>query len=305
MKTLTAFLAALFFTLAVSGQAVQPAAPLGGPAAPGASEAITLDLRRPWIRGDSYSLTLDQATHAEGGSGKDVEFWSPQSQDEQITFSGRVRVIDVNAAGEGTVLLVHVERVSVEGKGAGEALKIEGADLGVAFPQGKPQFMRKDGQPIPPDEVAVLRQIFRPPTGVNQAEYWSPDRPVKPGDSWPVKREALAKALLSQGTGGAAAPEITEGTVTFAGFETYEGLACAHLTVRWAFKTGDRDRFIGTTVTELKEDWLVPRDAASKASRTMTEVNGRVNGRVRNEENQLLEVKGLTKTTRKVDIKPN
>ena len=303
MKTLTAFLAALLLTLASSGQTVQPTAPPEGQAAPSASEAITLDLRRPWVRGDSYSLTLDQATHAEGGSGQDVQFWSPQSHDEQITFSGKVRVIDVNAAGEGTALLVHLEKVSVKGKGTSEVMKIEGADLGVSFPLGKSQFVRKDGQAIPPDEVAILKQIFRPPTGVNQAEYVSPDRPVKPGDSWPVKRETLAKALLGQGTAGTAAPEITDGTVTFAGFEPLDGIACVHLTVRWAFKTGDKDRFIGTTVTEFREDLLVPRDPASKASRTVTELTGRVNGRVRNAENQLLEVKSLTRTTRKVEIK--
>ena len=48
---------------------------------------------------------------------------------------------------------------------------------------------------------------------------------------------------------------------------------------RWSFKTGDSDRFIGTKATQMREDLYIPRDPASKAMRSITEINGRVNGK--------------------------
>ena len=82
-----------------------------------------------------------------------------------------------------------------------------------------------------------------------------------------------------------------------------EDVEFLHLVARWSFKTGDNDRFTGTNITQVREDLFIPRDPASRATRRTTELTGRVNGRVRNTENQLLEVRGLTKMTRKVEIK--
>jgi hypothetical protein len=304
MKILAVLSLSFVFAVTSPAQTGQPTTLHQGQTAAAAAEAVTLNLRRPWARGDSYTLSLEQILHSEGGSGQGVEFWAPQTQDQQITFSAKVRVVDVNAAGEGTVLMVRAEKAVLKERGTPKALGLEGAELGVSFAQGRAQFVRRDSKPLTADEVHVLRQVFRPVSGVSEADYLSPPGPVKPGDSWPIQQEGLAKALQSQNPGGSQpAPEISEATVTFVGLESWNGLPCARLTVRWTSKSGDRDRFVGTTVGQTRDEILLPLAESSKASRRTLDFNGRVNGRVRNDENQLLEVKSLTTLSRSLEIK--
>lgn len=304
MKILPVFSLGLLLAVSAAGQAEPTVAVQAGQAAGTAAEAVTLDLKRPWARGDAYSLSLEQTLHSEGGAGQGVEFWAPQTQDQQIAFNAGVRVVDVNSAGEGTALLVRVEKAVLKERGTPRTLTLEGAEIGVSFVQGKPQFSRRDAKPLTADEAHLLRQVFRPLAGVSEADYLSPPGPVKPGDSWPIQPETLAKALLSQSTGGPQpAPAISDATVTFAGLESWDGLPCARLTVRWTSRTGDRDRFVGTTVGQTQEEVLLPVAATSKASRRTLDFTGRVNGRVRNAENQLMEVKSVTTLTRKLEIK--
>jgi hypothetical protein len=270
---------------------------------PDANGAYALNLKRPWVKGDVYGLSVDLTLHAEGGSGKDVEFWSPRHKDQHVLFSGKVRVVDVNGNGDGTTLVTKVEKASVAEKEKTRTLKVEGADLGVSFLQGQVNFSLLDGQAIPPEDLAVLKLVFPPPKDVSEADYMSPGAPVRPGQLWSMRTDLLAKALAPLSPKGAAAsPAVTEGTVQFQGLESIEGVEYFHLIAKWTFRTGDTDRFTGSNVTQVKEDLFLPRDPASRATRSTTEVNGRVNGRVRNEENQLLEVKGLTKLSRKVII---
>lgn len=269
---------------------------------PDANGAYTLSFDRPWAKGDTCALAVEVALHADGGSGQDVQFWTPQHKDQHIVFQGKVRVLDASASGEGSTLLVHVDKASVTEKDKTRALKVEGADLGVAFSNGQVNFGLKDGQPIPPGDLAVLKQVFPPPKEGAEASYLSPNRPVRPGEQWSMNAEALVRALTPQGAKGAAAPTITEGTVQFVGRETVEGAEYDHLLVKYAFKTGDTDRFYGSNVTQVKEDLYLPKDPASHYTRRTTDISGRVNGRVRNEANQLLEVKGMTKVVRKTAI---
>lgn len=302
MKNWLLCLAGLGAALAAAGQSSQPAMP---PAAlgPGNSGPYALNLKRPWAKGDEYTFSLDLALHAEGGSGQDVESWSPQYKDQKIVFLGKARVMDVDANGEGTTLVVRVEKAAVTEKKKARSLKVEGSDLGVSFLLGQANFTQKDGQAIPPEDLAILKQVFPLPKGMTEADYLSPGRAVNPGETWAINRESLVKALSPPAAkDAAAAVEVTEGTVRFEAIENIGGIEFVHLVARWSFKTGDSDRFIGTKATQIKEDLYLPRDPASKATRRVTEVSGRVNGRVRNAENQLLEVKGLTKVTRKVDI---
>jgi hypothetical protein len=263
-----------------------------------------VDLKRPWAGGDAFTLSVDLKLHAEGGSGKDVEFWSPKTKDQAITFLGRARVISTNAAGEATTLVVKVEKASVTEKGKTRDLLAQNSDLGISFPFGQTNLVQKDGKPIPPEDLAILRQAFTPPKGVSEADYMSPGRPVKPGDRWSMNRESLVKALTPPSSSGAApALEVTEGVVVFEAIVSLEGAEFYHLAATWSFRTGDSERFTGTNITQVREDLYIPRDPASKDARRTTDLTGRVNGRVRNTENQLLEVKGLTKMTRKVTIK--
>lgn len=302
MRKLLFCLVGLDMAMAALGQSAQPAV---APAvsAPGSGGGYTLNLKRPWAKGDSYTFSLDMALHAEGGSGKDVESWSPQYKDQKIVFLGKVRVIDIDANGEGTTFIVRVEKAGVTEKGKSRPLKVEGSDLGVVFLPGQANFTQKDGQAIPPEDLGILKQVFPLPKGMSEADYLSPGRTVNPGETWAINRESLTKALTPPSTrDAAAAVEVTEGSVRFEAIENLEGVEFVHLVARWSFKTGDSDRFIGTKATQIKEDLYIPRDPASKATRSTTEINGRVNGRVRNLENQLLEVKGLTKVTRKVII---
>jgi hypothetical protein len=302
MKTILVSLVGLVVAMAAACQSAQSAVPPAVPE-PGSDGGYTLNLKRPWAGGDSYTLSLALEVHAEGGSGQDVQFWSSRNKDQHIAFLGKVRVIDVTLNGEGKTLMVKVEKAGVTEKGKSRALKVEGSELGVSFIFGQVNFVLKDGQPIPPEDLEVLKQVFQPPKDVSEADYLSPGRAVRPGEQWGMNREALLKAIAPQSATGGTAPEVTEASVHFVGPETVDGADFLHLVERLSFKTGDTDRFYGTKVTQVKEDLYIPRDPASKAMRRTTEVIGRVNGRVRNAENQLLEVKGLTKVTRKVDIK--
>lgn len=304
MKAKMTGLVALVFTLAASGQTAQPTPPPASLEPVGNGGGYAVNLSRPWVGGNSYTLSLDLAVNATGGSGQDVEFWSPKNKDQRITFLGKVRVIDVNAAGEGTTLVVRVEKASTTENGKTRTLKLEGSDLGVAFPFGQSHFVQRDGKPIPPEDVAVLKQIFPPPTNVSEADYMSPGRPVKPGDRWSMNRETLAKALAPPSASGAAAAlEVTEGSVAFESIESLEGVEFLHLVATWSFKTGDSERFTGTNITQIREDLFLPRDPAIRTTRRTTALTGQVNGRVRNSENQLIQVKGITKITRKVEIR--
>ncbi len=291
----------LILSAAVSAQSTTEAAAPAS-AGPDANGAYTLNFDRPWAKGETCALAVEVALHADGGSGQDVEFWTPQHKDQHLVLQGKVRILDVNPSGEGSTLVIHVDKASVTEKDKTRALKVEGADLGVSFSHGQVNFGLKDGQPIPPGDLAVLKQVFPPPKEVGEASYLSPNRPVRPGEQWSMTAEALAKALTPQGAKGAAAATVTEGTVQFVGPETLEGADYLHVVAKWSFKTGDTDRFYGSNVTQVKEDLYLPKDPASHFTRRTTDISGRVNGRVRNEANQLLEVKGTTKVVRKTAI---
>lgn len=294
-------LVGLVVVMAASAQSADKAPPAASQDH-GSDGAYTINLKRPWVKGDSYGLSFDLTLHEEGGSGKDVMFWSPRYKDQHILLSGKVRVVEVNGNGDVTTLVIRLEKASVAEKEKTRALRMEGTELQVSFLQGQVSFTLMDGQAIPPQDLDILRVVFPPPKEVSEADYMSPGRAVRPGEQWSMNTELLAKALASLTPKGAAPPVVTEGTVQFQAVESIEGTDYFHLGARWSFKTGDTDTFTGTKATQVKEDIFIPRDPASRATRRTTEASGRVNGRVRNEENKLLEVKGTTKLTRKVII---
>ena len=184
LKNILFCLVGLGVAMAASGQSAQPAV---APAvsAPGTGGGYSLNLKRPWAKGDSYTFSLDLALHAEGGSGNDVESWSPQHKDQKIVFLGKARVIDVDANGEGTALVVRVEKSRCHGEGKIRPLKVQGSDLGVSFLLGQANFTQKDGQAIPPEDLAILKQVFPLPKGMSEADYFSPGRTVNPGKTGP------------------------------------------------------------------------------------------------------------------------
>lgn len=303
----------LWTALALSATlfAQQPPATSAAPAAPqepqasASGQAVTLSLNRPAKRGDAYSLTVTSDIRQEGRLSADGINEMGGGQSLAFTFAGRVRVMDVTAAGEPSVMVVKVEKATLSSKeGKSEPMKVEGAEVGVSFPQGKAHFVRRDGQAVSREESSILGQIFQPPTGIDADKLLNPGRPVMPGESWPLDKGTLMaefKAGLPE-TFTLTADAI-EGKAAFLGIEPWNGVPCQKVSADFSLKTGDVGRFIGEGLTKIHQEMWVPLDPGLKGSRLVNRVNASMRGKLRTEENRLIDIKSQNTSETTVEVK--
>jgi hypothetical protein len=303
----------ILLAVLLAGGALCAQQPPAGSAAPAPAEpraaapgqAVSLSLSRPARRGDVYTLSVDSDIHQEGRMSADGINEMGGAQDLSFAFAGRVRVMDVTAAGEPSVLVIKVESARLLKKeGAADPMKVEGAELGVSFPQGKSHFVRRDGQDIGKEEAAILGQIFQPPTGIDEDKLLSPGRPVAVGESWPLDKGMLMaefKGGLPEGV--SLTVDSVDGRATFLGIEPWNGAPCQRISADYTLKTGDIGRFIGEGLTKIHQELWVPVDPGLKASRLTYQVSSTLRGKLRTEENRLIDIRSQNTVKSTVEIK--
>lgn len=256
----------LFWLMGVAAWAQSPA--------PSPGEAKALVLHRPYSRGQTYEIALRLEGQSKGTMGIG-ESTSGQSQNFRLDLSGTVKVVSVNGLGEPTLLVLSVAKGHLLLDGEEKVLDLDGAELGISFPNGKVRFTRKDGKPLAKEAEGLLSQSFVPPKGVHPDEVLGPGRPVKPGESWTLKPELLARLLASGAEGNLApGPSNFEGTMTYLGPETWNGIPCSHVRASMVMKDLKIPKFVGTIRTDITEDLWLPEDASSiRFHRAITLVN--------------------------------
>lgn len=244
-------------------------------------------------------MALRLEGHSKGTTGIG-ESTSGQSQEFGLDLSGTVKVVSVDSMGQPTLLVLSVAKARLLLDGEEMALGLDGADLGISFPSGKVRFTRKDGKVMAKEAEGLLSQAFAPPKALHPDEAFGPGRPVRPGESWTLKPEVLARMLASGAEGDAGpAPTNFEGTMTYLGPETWDGMPCSHLRASLVVKDLKVPQFVGTIRTEVTEDLWLPEDASSiRAHRVLTLVND-VRGKFLSGDGKALDVK--SKDTMKLD----
>ena len=264
-----------------------------GPAPEAATYAIQFN--RPQAKGSSYRLAMEMKVHSEGSMGIG-EGSQGGSQEMAAALAGTVRVIDVNAVGDPTMMIFHVDKADLTQDKKATALKITGADLGISLFQGQFRFVRRDGQAIPKEEIELLSQVFQAPTGVNPDDYLGAGRAVRPGEKWKINSAVMAKALSRRGQGEEGAkekgldPANLDGTVTFVGLEPWGDTPCFHLRTAVTIKNPAIPHFIGEGSTQIVSDQLLPRDAASAKSKESTQIESRLRGKFISDDGKKLDV---------------
>ena len=276
-------------------QATAPASP-----APPASGTYKVVLNRPFAKGDSYKLSVDVKVRSEGTMGIDGMAGSEGGVEEGSgSFSGTVRVMDVNPIGEPTIFMIHVEKAESKTGDKPDPVKLAGIDVGISFPSGKPHYTRRDSQPINKDEETLLSMAFTPPRGISPDEILGPGKEVKPGDTWPVNKAALAKEISgdTKDPKKAMDPSRIDGTVTFVGIETWDGLPCLHLTAKVSIKNPENPHFIGEASLEFMQDMLVPQDPSLKKSKDTSEQLSDVRGKYIADDGKKMDIKNKSHTS--------
>lgn len=287
-------LAVLALVLAVQGQEAPPV-----PSAQGAREIV---LSRPFSRGDAYDLVFDLEGSGRGTLGIG-EASSGQSHRFAFHLEGKARVLAVSERGEPTLLLFQVGKARLLEEDKEKALDLDGAELGVSFPSGKPRFVRRDGKPLAKEASGLLVQAFPPPQEYDEDALLGPGRPVKPGESWSLSSEALAKVLFPKEQNETAKSARLEGTSTFAGEETWEGQP--GLRIRSEVKASELrlQNFVGTIGVEVSNDLWLPADRASRRSKRTTTTVTDLWGKFLSGDGKAIDVKSKDTVTAKVEIR--
>jgi len=269
-------------------------------AAAPASGTYKVVLNRPFAKGDSYKLSVDVKVRSEGTTGIDgMEGAQGGVEEGSGSFSGTVRVMDVNPIGEPTIFMIHVEKAESKTGDKPDPVKLAGVDVGISFPSGKPRYVRRDSQPINKDEETLLSMAFTPPRGISPDDILGPGKEVKPGDTWPVNKEALAKEISGdvKDPKKGMDPSRIDGTVTFLGIETWEGLPCLHLTAKVSIKNPENPHFVGEASLEFKQDMLVPQDPTVKKSKDTSEQLSDVRGKYIADDGKRMDIKNKSRTS--------
>jgi hypothetical protein len=276
----------------IFAQSVAPAVPASG--------TYKVVLNRPFAKGDTYKLSVDVKVRSESTMGIDGAGGAQGGIEEGSgSLSGTVRVMDVNAIGEPTIFMIHVEKAESKTGDKPDPVKLAGVDVGISFPSGKPRYVRRDSQPINKDEEMLLSMAFTPPRGISPDEILGPGKEVKPGDTWSVSKEALAKEISGdvKDPKKAMDPSRIDGTVTFVGTEAWEGLPCLHLTAKVAIKNPENPHFVGEASLEFKQDMLVPLDPSVKKSKDTSDQLSDVRGKYITDDGKKLDIKNKSHTT--------
>ncbi len=266
--------------------------PATGPQPQGV-EPVTLTFNRPRHPGETYKLDVSLEAHSlehmgigQGSGGG--------SSDAVLTLNGSVRVLRVNAIGEPVMFLLSVDKASLVNDKKDVPLNLAGAQIGVTYPGGKPNFVRRDGKKMGREATMLIAQLFPMPRGINPDTYEGPGHPVKPGDSWPINTQAVAELFKKGGKGGVDPSKIS-GTVTFEGIETWEGVPCYHVVSTLTMKDLTMPHFLGSMRTDISQDLLLPADAKVRKSREANEIVSDVFGKIISEDGKKMDIKSKSR----------
>ena len=268
--------------------AVWAQSPASAPQTPGV-KPVTLTFNRPHHPGESYKLDVSLEAHSlehmgigQGSGGG--------SSDAALTLSGSVRVLRVNAIGEPMMFLLSVDKASLVNDKKDVPLDMAGAEIGVSYPGGKPNFVRRDGKKLGREASMLLAQLFPTPRGIDPDTYEGPGHPVKPGESWPINTQAVAELFKKGGKGGVDPSKIS-GTVTFKGMETWEGVPCYHVVSTLTMKDLTMPHFLGSMRTDISQDLLLPADAKIRKSRETNVIVSDVFGKILSGDGKKMDIK--------------
>lgn len=275
----------------------QEAAPLsqGG-------EAREIVLHRPFSRGEAYALVFDLQGSGRGTLGIG-EAASGSGHKVSFRLEGKARVLSVNDHGEPTLLLFQVDRARLTREEKESPLDLDGAELGVSFPGGKPHFVRRDGKEVPKEVLGFLYQAFPPPKEWDEDALLGPGRKVAPGESWSLSPEALERLLFPKEREEKTPAARLEGTAAFVGEETWEDQP--GLVLRTKVKVGDPrlPQFVGTLTVEVSADLWIAADRTSHRSRRTTTTVTDLWGKILSGDGKAVDVKSKDTITVAVEVR--
>lgn len=286
--------AAVAVALAANAQEAPPA-PQGG----GVREIV---LHRPFARGEAFEMVFDLQ-----GSGKGTfgigEATSGSSHKVSFHLQGKARVLSVTDRGEPSLLLFQVDTARLRQEDKETSLDLDGAELGISFPGGKPRFVRRDGKELPKELVGLLAQAFPAPDALDEDALLGPGRPVAPGESWSLSPERLAQAIFPKDQEEMAKSARLEGTATYTGEEAWEGQPGLVLRTRVKASELKIPKFVGTFGVEVSEDlWIAADRASHRSRRTGTTVTD-LWGKILSGDGKSLDVKNKETLTVQVEIR--
>ncbi len=280
------------FILALTALTVQ-AQTSPNTAAPGGEKAYTVTFNRPHAPGETYHLEISLSAHTIGHIGIG-QASTGNSSDTLLTLKASVRVLKVDGIGEPIMFLLNVGKAVLKDGKDEIPLGLDGAQIGVTYPQGKPHFVRRDGKKLDRTAGMLLSEMFPKPKGINPDSYQGPGHPVKPGDSWPIDTQTVAK-MFKKGEKGGVDPSKISGTVTFKGIEEWEGVPCLHLVAAMTLKEMTMPHFVGNMKTDMSQDTLLPVDPKISKSRQTNEIVNDVFGVMVSEDGKKMNIKGKSR----------
>lgn len=263
--------------------------------AEGADRAYAITFYRPHTPAETYNLQVSLEAHTIGHF-EVGQASSGNSNNAVMNLKATIRVLKVNGIGEPVMFLLTVDKALLKTGKDETPLGLDGAQIGVTYPGRTPHFVRRDGKKIGREAEMLLSRMFPKPKGVAPASYLGPGHAVRPGDSWAIKPEAVAKLFRQEGK-GTIEPSKISGTVTFKGIEEWEGVPCLHLVSTLALKDITMPHFIGGMQIDMAQDMLLPTDPKIDKSRETDKIVSDVFGVMVSDDGKKMNIKGKSTVT--------
>jgi len=265
--------------------------PVEKPKVQAKQQAVVITFNRPSAIGDTSTMETHLEFHTISGQGFGMNA-SKMIKDIKGDLSAEIKVLKVNDVGQPTMLFCTVKKATMVEDGKQTDPGLDGAQLGVTFPESGVHFVRRDGKEVSRQGKFLLSQIMQPPDGINPDDYLSAKRPVSPGESWKADSKILAR-LFSTGE-LSIKPSDIDAKVTFMGIEKWNDLDCYHVVFEGTAENLKRPSFMGTGKISQHEDLYIPVDVKSKASRSTSTFNSNFSGKYMAENQPVMPVKNRT-----------
>ncbi len=194
--------------------------------------------------GFKYHKTATAKTHTALEVKMGAQVLQSQTQDMNYDFEGDLTVLEVDAKGQTTKVNVRIVKLTQSTPAGAANLLPEGTEVVAAMVGAKPTFTSA-GSPVAPSvETALIYFADLSAGEVTMDDALGTKTPRKVGDTWPVDKDALARAMSAQSQGAMnISPDDVSGDVKLAGVTKVDNVEC--LAVEAVVKLTNMDKAMG------------------------------------------------------------